>query len=134
MSLALAARAAARALRIQSASSGTAAAVGGGGGVAVVRQQQRRGFAEASGGPYLERSHVEERVISVVKNFEKVDGNKVTSAAHFVNDLSLDSLDTVELVMAFEDEFAIEIPDAQAEKILSVNDAIEYVAGNANAK
>lgn len=59
---------------------------------------------------------------------------KVNKGAHFVNDLGLDSLDTVELVMAFEDEFAIEIPDADAEKILSCGDAITYMSSNVNAQ
>ena len=51
-----------------------------------------------------------------------------------MNDLGLDSLDTVEVVMAFEDEFAIEIPDADAEKIHSCEDAIKYVLGHPHAK
>ena len=49
----------------------------------------------------------------------------MTPSAHFVNDLGLDSLDTVEVVMAFEEEFAIEIPDAEADRIASVDDAIK---------
>jgi acyl carrier protein len=51
-----------------------------------------------------------------------------------VNDLGLDSLDTVELVMAIEDEFAIEIPDRDAEGILTVEDAVKYISSNVNAK
>ncbi|KAK4531006.1 hypothetical protein CCYA_CCYA06G1863 [Cyanidiococcus yangmingshanensis] len=90
--------------------------------------------AGSGGSIYLDRNQVLERVLNVVRNFEKVDASKVTPDAHFVKDLALDSLDTVELVMAFEDEFAIEIPDAAAEKILSVTDAVEYVANNAHAK
>jgi NADH dehydrogenase (ubiquinone) 1 alpha/beta subcomplex 1 len=88
----------------------------------------------SGGSVYLDRKEVLERVLNVVRNFEKVDPSKVTPESHFVKDLALDSLDTVELVMAFEDEFAIEIPDAAAEKILSVTDAVEYVANNAHAK
>lgn len=59
---------------------------------------------------------------------------KVTDASHFVNDLGLDSLDTVELVMALEDEFSIEISDEEAEKIMTCGDAIAYVADNIHAK
>lgn len=70
----------------------------------------------------------------VVKNYEKVDASKVSASAHFVNDLGLDSLDSVELVMAIEDEFCIEIPDDDAEKIASVPQAIAYLAKHPNAK
>ena len=56
-----------------------------------------------------------------------VDEAKVTEEASFVDDLGADSLDTVELVMAFEEEFGCEIPDDAAEKILTVKDAIEYI-------
>lgn len=59
---------------------------------------------------------------------------KVSPSSHFANDLGLDSLDTVELVMALEDEFAIEIPDNEAEKIESCGDAVEYLANNVHAK
>ena len=56
-----------------------------------------------------------------------VDAGKVTGEASFVEDLGADSLDTVELVMAFEEEFGIEIPDEDAEKITRVKDAVDYI-------
>ncbi|EKX43165.1 hypothetical protein GUITHDRAFT_110892 [Guillardia theta CCMP2712] len=87
-----------------------------------------------SSGGFLPKQEVQERVLSVVKNFEGVDVSKVSETAHFMNDLGLDSLDTVEIVMAFEDEFAIEIPDAEAEKIQTVEQAISYVASHPQAK
>ena len=62
------------------------------------------------------------------------DTVQVTPSAHFQKDLGLDSLDTVEVVMAFEEEFAIEIPDSEADKILSTADAISYVAAHPQAK
>uniref|UniRef100_A0A7S0UHG3 Acyl carrier protein n=1 Tax=Hemiselmis andersenii TaxID=464988 RepID=A0A7S0UHG3_HEMAN len=90
----------------------------------------QRGMASA----FLPKEEVQERVISVVKNFQNVDPAKVTPEAHFTNDLGLDSLDTVEVVMAFEDEFAVEIPDAEAEKISTVGNAVEYIASHPQAK
>ena len=83
---------------------------------------------------FLDASVVEERVLSVVKDFEKVDASKVSKESHFINDLGLDSLDTVEVVMAFEDEFVIEIPDAEAEKIASCSDAITFISSHPEAK
>jgi acyl carrier protein len=71
-------------------------------------------------------SDVEKRVIQVVEEQLDVKG-KVTRKSHFINDLGADSLDTVELLMAFEDEFGCEIPDDEAEKILTVGDAIDYI-------
>lgn len=62
---------------------------------------------------------VTERVLETMKTFEKVDASKLSSDAHFKNDLGLDSLDAVEVVMAIEEEFMVEIPDADAEKIQS---------------
>ena len=56
-----------------------------------------------------------------------VDKNKVTSNARFIEDLGADSLDTVELIMQFEEDFDIEIPDEDAEKILSVKEALDYI-------
>lgn len=59
---------------------------------------------------------------------------QVLPAAHFEKDLGLDSLDVVELVMAFEEEFQVEIPDADADKIFSVEDAVNYIASHPMAK
>ena len=67
-------------------------------------------------------------MLNVVRTFEKVDAGKVTPAAHFQKDLDLDSLDTVEVVLAMEEEFALEIPDQEAEKIQTVADAVEFIA------
>eukprot|EP00163_Fabomonas_tropica_P034074 TRINITY_DN929_c0_g1_i12.p1 TRINITY_DN929_c0_g1~~TRINITY_DN929_c0_g1_i12.p1 ORF type:complete len:115 (-),score=33.98 TRINITY_DN929_c0_g1_i12:301-645(-) len=92
-----------------------------------------RSFGAAAGG-LIPRPEVEERVLTVVKSFEKVDPNAVKADAHFMNDLNLDSLDTVELVMAIEEEFAIEIPDEEAEKVQTCADAIEFVATHPQAK
>ena len=63
-----------------------------------------------------------------------VDEDEVTQDASFVDDLGADSLDTVELVMAFEEEFSIEIPDEDAEKITRVKDAVEYIEKHAKKK
>lgn len=59
---------------------------------------------------------------------------QVTPNANFNKDLGLDSLDTVEVVMAFEEEFCVEIPDAEADKILTTSDAIKYIAGHPQAR
>lgn len=82
----------------------------------------------------MDPKEVTDRILSVVKNFDKVDAAKVTPEAKFAEDLGLDSLDAVEVVMAIEDEFAIEIPDAEADKITSVSDAIEFISGHPAAK
>jgi acyl carrier protein len=75
-------------------------------------------------------SDVAERVKKVVIEHLGVDDDKVTDGASFIDDLGADSLDTVELVMAFEEEFNVEIPDDAAEKILTVQDAISFVEAN----
>jgi acyl carrier protein len=75
-------------------------------------------------------SDVETRVKSVVVEQLGVDESEVTNAASFVDDLGADSLDTVELVMALEEEFETEIPDDEAEKITTVQLAIDYVNNN----
>jgi len=71
---------------------------------------------------------MEEKVKEIIVKQLGVDASKVTDEASFVEDLGADSLDTVELVMAFEEEFGIEIPDEDAEKITKVKDAVTYIA------
>jgi acyl carrier protein len=70
---------------------------------------------------------VEERVKQIIVEQLGVDEGEVTPTASFVDDLGADSLDTVELVMAFEEAFGIEIPDEDAEKIATVKDAVDYI-------
>jgi len=70
---------------------------------------------------------VEERVKQIIVEQLGVDEGEVTPNASFVDDLGADSLDTVELVMAFEEAFEIEIPDEAAEKIRTVKDAVDYI-------
>lgn len=70
---------------------------------------------------------VEERVKKIIAEQLGVEEDEVTPEASFVEDLGADSLDTVELVMALEEEFEIEIPDEDAEKILTVGKALDYV-------
>ncbi|CAG7906214.1 acyl carrier protein 2, mitochondrial [Brassica rapa] len=94
----------------------------------------RRRFSEEVRGSFLDKSEVTDRVVSVVKTFQKVEPSKVTSKAHFQNDLGLDSLDTVEVVMALEEEFGFEIPDNEADKIQSVDLAVEFIASHPQAK
>jgi acyl carrier protein len=70
---------------------------------------------------------IEAKVKEIIVNELGVEPEKVTSDASFVEDLGADSLDTVELVMAFEEEFGIEIPDEEAEQLQTVGDAVRYV-------
>ncbi len=76
---------------------------------------------------------VEERVKEIIVEQLGVEASQVSEGAKFVDDLGADSLDTVELVMALEEEFNIEIPDEDAEKIVSVGDAIKYINEHAAA-
>ena len=77
-------------------------------------------------------SDIADRVKSIVVEHLGVDGDKVIEGASFIDDLGADSLDTVELVMAFEEEFGSEISDSEAEKILTVGDAVKFIEGKAN--
>ena len=79
-------------------------------------------------------SDVIERVKKIVVERLEVDAEKVNEKASFIDDLGADSLDLVELVMAFEEEFGIEIPDEDAEKITRVKEAVEYIESHAKSK
>lgn len=73
-------------------------------------------------------SDVSDRVKKIVVNYLGVDETKVVESASFIDDLGADSLDTVELVMAFEEEFSVEIPDDAAETIQTVGDAVKFIS------
>jgi len=75
---------------------------------------------------------IDQKVIEIVSEQMGVDKSEITRETHFINDLNADSLDTVELVMEFEDEFELSIPDEEAEKIQTVGQAIDYIKQHAN--
>ena len=77
-------------------------------------------------------SDIQERITKIVVEHLGVEKEKVVNSASFVDDLGADSLDTVELVMAFEEEFNIELPDEAAEKIQTIKDAIDYIGNLQN--
>jgi acyl carrier protein len=78
----------------------------------------------------MEEKEIETKVIEIVAEQMGVDKAEVNRNTHFINDLNADSLDTVELVMEFEDEFETSIPDEEAEKIQTVGQAIDYIKGH----
>ncbi|MBT4979094.1 MAG: acyl carrier protein [Gemmatimonadetes bacterium] len=78
-------------------------------------------------------ANIDERVKDLVVEQLGVSQDQVTPQASFIDDLGADSLDTVELVMAFEEEFGIDIPDEDAEKMVTVNNAIKYLEENSKA-
>ncbi|KAH8687272.1 acyl carrier protein-like protein [Tricladium varicosporioides] len=93
--------------------------------------QAVRCYSAAAG---MEKGEVEGRIVDLLKNFDKVtDPSKLSGTSHFANDLGLDSLDTVEVVMAIEEEFSIEIPDKEADAIHSVDKAVEYILAQPDA-
>jgi acyl carrier protein len=83
-----------------------------------------------SAGPVMDET--EQKVIEIVSEQMGVDKSEITRETHFINDLNADSLDTVELVMEFEDEFELSIPDEEAEKIQTVGQAIDYIKEHSN--
>jgi acyl carrier protein len=83
-------------------------------------------------GTSMEIAEIEQRIKKIVAEQLGVNEAEIKNESSFVNDLGADSLDTVELVMALEEEFECEIPDEQAEKINTVQEAIDYVASNAS--
>jgi acyl carrier protein len=78
-------------------------------------------------------SEIENKVKKIVAEHLGVDEGKIASNSSFIDDLGADSLDQVELVMAFEEEFGCEIPDEEAEKIVTVQDAVKYINSAAKA-
>ncbi|CAM9367150.1 unnamed protein product [Scytosiphon promiscuus] len=102
--------------------------------IAVRQFHFSRPVAAAAGETFLDKADATARIMAVVKAFEKVDPTKVSETALFKDDLSLDSLDAVEVVMAIEDEFTIEIPDSEADKIMGIADAVDYIISHPAAK
>ena len=82
----------------------------------------------------MDSKEIEEKVISIVADQMGVEKAEVNRDTNFVNDLNADSLDTVELVMEFEDEFDTSIPDEEAEKIQNVGQAIDYISSHLEQK
>ena len=81
----------------------------------------------------LDVKAIKEKVIGIISEQMGVDKSEITRETSFINDLNADSLDTVELVMEFEDEFDMSIPDEEAEKIQTVGAAVDYIISTAHA-
>ncbi|XP_046369934.2 acyl carrier protein, mitochondrial-like isoform X1 [Haliotis rufescens] len=78
--------------------------------------------------PPLTIEMIQERVLLVLKLYDKINPEKLSLESHFMNDLGLDSLDQVEIIMAMEDEFGFEIPDADSERLMRPRDIVQYIA------
>lgn len=78
--------------------------------------------------PPLTLESIEERVLYVLKLYDKINPEKLQATSHFMKDLGLDSLDQVEIIMAMEDEFGFEIPDGEAEKLMTPDEIAQYIA------
>ncbi|KAF9348184.1 hypothetical protein BGX26_000380 [Mortierella sp. AD094] len=94
----------------------------------VARNAMALNFARSYASAGLARTDIEKRVLDILAGFNKIDSNKISLQANFNTDLKLDSLDTVEVVMAIEEEFSIEIPDKDADEIKSAAQAVEYIS------
>eukprot|EP00745_Piridium_sociabile_P012912 TRINITY_DN19512_c0_g1_i1.p1 TRINITY_DN19512_c0_g1~~TRINITY_DN19512_c0_g1_i1.p1 ORF type:complete len:168 (+),score=30.07 TRINITY_DN19512_c0_g1_i1:49-504(+) len=88
-------------------------------------QQPTRLFSSK---PPLTLDMLQKRVLLVLRLYDKIDPERLSLDSHFMNDLGLDSLDQVEIVMAMEDEFGFEIPDADSERLMRPRDFVQYVA------
>ena len=93
----------------------------------VTREECRCGILVKTKVEETDMSDIAERVKKIVIDHLGVDADKVVEGASFIDDLGADSLDTVELVMAFEEEFGVEIPDDAADSILTVGDAVKFI-------
>ncbi|KAK7939862.1 hypothetical protein WMY93_003188 [Mugilogobius chulae] len=78
--------------------------------------------------PPLTFETIRDRVLYVLKLYDKINPEKLQTSSHFMKDLGLDSLDQVEIIMAMEDEFGFEIPDAEAEKLMTPEEIVQYIA------
>ncbi|XP_029433492.1 acyl carrier protein, mitochondrial isoform X1 [Rhinatrema bivittatum] len=78
--------------------------------------------------PPLTLGSIKERVLYVLKLYDKITPEKLSTESHFMKDLGLDSLDQVEIIMAMEDEFGFEIPDADGEKLMTPQEIVDYIA------
>ncbi|KAG7491896.1 hypothetical protein MATL_G00009050 [Megalops atlanticus] len=78
--------------------------------------------------PPLTLETIKDRVLYVLKLYDKINPEKLQTTSHFLKDLGLDSLDQVEIIMAMEDEFGFEIPDVEAEKLMSPQEIVQYIA------
>ncbi|KAK2908576.1 hypothetical protein Q8A67_004413 [Cirrhinus molitorella] len=78
--------------------------------------------------PPLTLETIKDRVLYVLKLYDKISPEKLQATSHFMKDLGLDSLDQVEIIMAMEDEFGFEIPDADAEKLMTPQEIVQYIA------
>ncbi|KAK7112508.1 acyl carrier protein, mitochondrial-like isoform X2 [Littorina saxatilis] len=87
--------------------------------------QPTRSYSEK---PPLTIDMLQQRVLLVLRLYDKIDPEKLSLDSHFINDLGLDSLDQVEIIMAMEDEFGFEIPDADSERLMRPRDIVQYIA------